>query len=80
MSDQHTENASKSRVAGKTFVGKLSQSCRATTNGAYDIYIFLHLSFDNDSVTVTQKLVDTETHIIDEKAYPWKMIGKCCDY
>lgn len=73
-SDQHTENASKSRVVGKTFVGKLSHSCRATTNGAYDIYIFLHLSFDQDSVTVTQQVVDTETHIIDEKVYPWKML------
>lgn len=74
-SDQHTENASKSRVVGKTFVGKLSHSGRATTNGAYDIYIFLHLSFDQDSVTVTQQVVDTETHIIDEKVYPWKMLG-----
>ena len=75
MSDQPTENASKSRVAGKTFVGKLSQSCRATTNGVYDIYIFLHLSFDQDSVTVTQQLVDTETRIIEKKVYPWKMTG-----
>lgn len=74
LSDQPTENASKSRVIGKTFVGKLSHSCRATTNGAYDIYIFLDLSFDHDSVTVTQQLVDTETHIIDEKVYPWKML------
>lgn len=75
MSDQHTENASKSRVVGKTFVGKLSHSCRGTTNGAYDIYIFLHLSFDQDSVIVTQQVVDTETHIIDEKVYPWKILG-----
>lgn len=74
-SDQPTKNALKSRVVGKTFVGKLSQSCRATTNGAYDIYIFLHLSFDQDSVTATQQLVDTETHIIDKKSYPWKMVG-----
>lgn len=75
LSDQHTENASKSRVAGKTFVGKLSHSCRATTNGAYDIYIFLHLSFDQDSIKVTRQRVDTETHIIDEKVYSWKMLG-----
>ncbi|SDR03963.1 hypothetical protein SAMN05421664_3242 [Chryseobacterium soldanellicola] len=56
---RNIENGAKSRVAGKTFVAKLSQSCRATTNGAYDIYIFLNLSFDYDSVTITQQRVDT---------------------
>ncbi|MBW3524356.1 hypothetical protein [Chryseobacterium sp. NKUCC03_KSP] len=72
---QYTENTTKNRLAGKTFVGKLSHSCRATTNGAYDIYIFLHLSFDRDSVKITRRRVDIETHIIDEKVYAWNMLG-----
>lgn len=75
FSDQHTENASKSRLIGKTFVGKISHSCRATTNGAYDIYIFLHFSFDQDSVKITRQRVDIETHIIDKKVYSWNMLG-----
>ena len=75
LSDQNTEDTIKNKVAGKTFVEKLSQSCMATTNGAYDIYIFLYLGFDTDNVTVTKKQVDTETNIIDEKTYPWKIAG-----
>lgn len=37
--------------------------------------IFLHLSFDRDSVKITRQRVDIETHIVDEKVYAWNMLG-----
>lgn len=73
---QITENATENRLVGETFIAELRHSCVMTTNGGFDIYIFLLLSFDQHSVTVTEQRVDTETHIIGKKAYSWKVMDK----
>ena len=76
---QITENATENRLVGKTFIRKLRHSCVMTTNGGFDIYIFLLLSFDQHSVTVTEQRVDTEAHIIDKKVYSWKVVGNAVE-
>jgi hypothetical protein len=72
---QITENATENRLVGETFIAELRHSCVMTSNGGFDIYIFLVLSFDQHRVTVTKQRVDTETHIIDKKTYSWKVVG-----
>lgn len=72
---QNFRNNTDNRVVGKTFARKLSHGCKATTNGAYDIYIFLLLRFDRDSVQVMKQRVDTEVNIIETKKHPWRING-----
>lgn len=67
--------AVENQIIGKTFVGKLSQSCVMTTNGGYDIFNFLLLTFNKDTVSVSQQRIDIETRIISKKAYSWEVSG-----
>lgn len=72
---QNIADVVKNQIAGKTFTAELSHGCRMTTNGAYDIYHFILLTFNKDTVTISHQRIGPESRIMSKKIYSWSVSG-----